>query len=112
MIYKYFDTDKYALTKNDIWLRACNGQFELEFPMQGEGQYNEIKGEEKIRQIFDIAPKESFLEDISKFGYFSFYETEGTEENFSIEKEKIISFLKQKRPDHYRALVEAGVIME
>lgn len=75
----YYDTPEYALTKNDIWLRTRNGRFEVKLPLQKNrhglaNQYHEIEGEEKIRQIFDIIPRGSFLEDIQSFGYASFGE--------------------------------------
>lgn len=165
----YYDTKECALTKNDIWLRCRGGQWELKLPMQKNGkgktnQYNEIEGEEKIRQIFDVAPEKSFLEDIQAFGYEPFCEiktirkkykkgkfnidlsdteAEGfkyavseieimiedkkdaekaSAEIFEFAKSlgleiedvrgKVIEYLKQKRPDHYQALVEAGVVVE
>jgi hypothetical protein len=109
----YYDTSEYALTKNDIWLRSRNGNFELEIPIRGSGRYNKIKGEEKIRQIFNIVPRKSFLEDIQTFGYGSFCEIENAKkEDFSIERKEIIEYLKQKRPDHYQELIKAGVVIE
>jgi adenylate cyclase class IV len=114
----YYDTKEYALTKNDIWLRSRDGQFELKLPLHQNGknlpnQYNEIEGEEKIREIFGIVPRKSFLEDIADFGYAPFCKIKNTKkESFSIERKKILSYLHQKKPRHYRALVEAGVVIE
>ncbi|EKE16534.1 MAG: hypothetical protein ACD_11C00004G0032 [uncultured bacterium] len=71
----YYDTEKYNLTKNDIWLRNRNGDFQLKIPAHLEdnkkhfNKYQEIEGEEKIRQIFSIAPMGSFEQDIHRFGY-------------------------------------------
>ena len=174
----YYDTPEYALTKNDIWLRTRNGKFELKLPLQKNGKglanhYHEVEGEEKIRQIFDIVPMGSFLEDIQSFGYASFGEFKTTrreykKEKFTIdldevdysdfkysvaeieilietchsrmmgenEKEikkandeilafaelmglenknlrgKMSEYLFRKKPDHYKALVDAGVVIE
>jgi len=87
----YYDTPQYTLTKNDIWLRTRNGKFELKLPLQKNGrgltnQYHEIEGEEKIRQIFDIIPRKSFLEDIQSFGYVSFGECKTTRRKYKKEK--------------------------
>lgn len=71
----YYDTKKYDLTKNDIWLRKRNGVFQLKIPVRSENdkehfnKYQEIEGEEKIRQIFSVAPIGSFEQDINRFGY-------------------------------------------
>ena len=165
----YYDTPEYALTKNDIWLRTRNGKFELKLPLQKNGKglanhYHEVEGEEKIRQIFDIVPMGSFLEDIQSFGYASFGEFKTTrreykKEKFTIdldevdygnfkysivevellvesEKEikkandeilafadlmglenknlrgKMPEYLFRQKPDHYKALVDAGVVIE
>lgn len=181
----YYDTPEYVLTKNDIWLRARDGKFELKLPLQKNGsgltnQYHEIEGEEKIRQIFDIVPNGSFLEDIQSFGYAAFCECKTArrkyqKEKFTIdldevtffensaqggseyvrdfkysiaeieliiasEKEikkandeilafadlmglnpqaggknlrgKVLEYLFRRKPEHYKALVEAGVVVE
>lgn len=118
----YYDTVEYALTKNDIWLRSRDGKFEVKLPFSKNGhgftgQYNEIEGEEKIRQIFDIVPEGSFLEDIQSFGYESFckcktIKKKHNKENFNKERKKIIRYLKRKKTTHYQALIEAGVVIE
>jgi len=165
----YYDTPEYALTKNDIWLRARNGKFELKLPLQKNGyeltnQYHEVEGEEKIRQIFDIVPMRSFLEDIQSFGYASFGEfrtirKEYKKEKFTIDLDevdfgdsnysiaeiellveseeeikkanneiltfaklmglrsenlrgKMSEYLFRQKPEHYKALVDAGVVIE
>lgn len=87
----YYDTPEYALTKNDIWLRARDGNFELKLPLQKNekgltNQYHEIEGEEKIRQIFGIVPKGNFLEDIQSFGYAAFCECKTTRKKYRKEK--------------------------
>ena len=74
----YYDTDEYALTKNDIWLRRRGDEYELKLPMHDPGsnkltqQYQEIEGEQKIREIFAIAPINDFLADIKVLGYDAF----------------------------------------
>jgi adenylate cyclase class IV len=165
----YFDTAEYALTKNDIWLRSREGAFEVKLPMRknsfgGTNQYNEIDGEEKIRQVFGIVPEKSFLEDIRSFGYAPFCQFKTTRKKYRKGKftidlddvdfgdfryslaeielmvteekgipsanEEILKFAKsldlkienvrgkgteyllRKKPEHYRALVEAGVVIE
>ncbi|HEX8974144.1 MAG TPA: CYTH domain-containing protein [Patescibacteria group bacterium] len=166
----YWDTDEYALTKNDMWLRNRSGQWELKIPRHqfGQGmsmqQYEEIEGEEKIREIFAIARQKDFASDIAGFGYAPFCEcttkrkkykqgefiidldnvdygdfnyaigeielmVDGKEEmneaadrirRFAEEKGlkseivrgKIIEYLFNKKPEHYQALVEAGVVKE
>lgn len=75
----YYDTKDYALTKNDFWLRSREGNWQLKIPKyQAEkklsGQFNEIEGEEKIREIFGIVPLSDFETDIAKFGYAPFCE--------------------------------------
>ncbi|EKD46847.1 MAG: thiamine triphosphatase [uncultured bacterium] len=70
----YYDTEDLALGKNDMWLRSRNGRFDLKIPKHADGgemsqQYQEIEGEEKIRQIFDLVQRGDFLQDISKYGY-------------------------------------------
>jgi adenylate cyclase class IV len=74
----YFDTEQHALTKNDIWLRKRGDDFELKIPMHEFGskketqRYQEIEGEEKIREIFAIAPIGDFETDIKVLGYEAF----------------------------------------
>jgi len=168
----YFDTDEFALSKNDIWLRKRGEQFQLKLPVQLEGkkladQYQEIDGQEKIREIFAIPQIADFEKDIEKFGYGIFcdctttrkkyqkkdfiidvdeivYESEDKQDfsykiieielvvenqaeillasekiqNFAKEHKltpaqnrgKVIEYLFQKRPKHFEALVEAGVV--
>ena len=165
----YYDSGEFALTKNDMWLRKRGDQFELKIPMHLEGnktgqQYQEIEGEEKIREIFAIAPIVSFEKDIAAFSYAPFCQCMTTRRKFkrdgfiidldvveyedfgynigeielmveekteipaAIEKieifakendlkiapvrGKVIEYLKRKKPDHYKALVEAGVVID
>lgn len=91
----YFDTPEFALTKNDIWLRCRDGIFELKLPMQKNGKglankYQEIEGEEKIRQIFAITPEKSFLEDIASFGYENFCICRTSRKEYAKGKFKIV----------------------
>lgn len=71
----YYDSCEFALTKNDMWLRKRGENFELKIPMHGAAgsslmqQYQEIEGEQKIREIFAIAPLSDFESDISALGY-------------------------------------------
>lgn len=73
----YFDTAQFSLTKNDIWLRKRGNDFELKLPMHDENnrltqQYQEIEGEEKIREIFAIPAVKEFESDIKDFSYKPF----------------------------------------
>lgn len=168
----YCDTADFTLSKNNIWLRKRGEQFQLKLPvfqkekMQTD-QFQEIEGEEKIREIFAIPPFVDFETDIEKFGYGIFcdlttvrkkYEKENFvidldqtvsnlpgEQDFSyrvveielivadsaeipnadkkimafakknqlkVEKEKgkVVQYLFQKKPKHFKALVEAGIV--
>ncbi len=166
---EYFDTEDYNLTLNDMWLRCRNGTFEINLPMDKNGKgfanrYQEVEGEDKIRQIFAINPEKSFREDIRSFGYetflrcsterreykkgkfkiifdeadfgdfkFSISEIElmvenageiqkASEEIFEFSRKqglvnknnqgKIIEYLRAKKPKHFKALVERGVVVE
>lgn len=114
----YFDTREYALTKNDIWLRSRDGQWELKIPKHSDcgkeqREFEEIFGEEKIRQIFGVVQRGEFLSDIAEFGYENFCEIiSEKEESFSFERKKVIEYLKTKKPDHYQVLVARGVVIE
>ena len=165
----YFDTAEFALTKNDMWLRKRGEEFELKIPMREvtesrTNQYQEIEGEDKIREVFSIAPFKSFVEDIAALGHDAFcvctttrkkYQKEGfvidldlveygdfsyalgeiellveqkaqmAEAVGMIEKfaeknglknlpvrGKVIEYLKRKKPEHYRALVAVGVVID
>lgn len=166
----YYDTEQYALTKNDIWLRSREGRFELKLPAgKNRGgnfmnQYSEVEGEDKIRQVFDIAECGSFLQDIRSFGYAPLFRLKTTRKKYKkgkfmidfdqvdsegfeyslVEIELMVAdekdipaangeilafaqsmglrienvrgkgteYLLRKKPEHYRALVEAGVVIE
>jgi len=166
----YFDTDEYALSKNDMWLRKRGEQFELKIPMHdSEGRkrvqrYQEIEGEEKIREIFAIAPISDFETDIGSLGYKAFCTCITTRRKFTkegfiididlvnyvdfsygiaeiellVEKKdqmkkaaekieqfatknglekiyvrgKVLEYLFRKKPEHFAALLEAGVVVE
>ena len=168
----YFDTEDFTLSKNNIWLRKRDKEFQLKLPvLQGEKlqttQFQEISGAEKIREIFAVAPVLDFETDIKAFGYEIFcrlkttrrkYQKEGltidldvatsdlpgeqdfcyqvaevellvenktetfqaTEkiENFAKKNQlkaenirgKVAEYLFQKKPKHFAALVEAGIV--
>jgi adenylate cyclase class IV len=87
----YYDTPEYSLTKNDIWLRKRGEEFELKIPMHQMGQhllqqYQEIEGEEKIREIFSIAPIVDFETDILAFSYEPFCVCTTTRRKFKKDK--------------------------
>jgi adenylate cyclase class IV len=166
----YFDTGEYDLTKNDMWLRKRGNVFELKIPMGGVGsnwetqQYQEIEGEDKIREVFALPQIKSFEEDIWDFGYTSFCQCITTRKKFQKEgfgidldlvsygdfqyslaeielmiedkaempqaikkiedfaishglaittvRGKVLEYLARKKPEHYQALIVAGVVKE
>lgn len=104
----YYDTAEWALSKNDMWLRKSAGGWELMTPTVGV--FHEISGEENIRQVFGIVPMASFEKDIAGFGYAPFCEIEASWKNTFLEdRSYVIKYLKNKKPDHYQVLVEAGI---
>lgn len=113
----YYDTPEHALTKNDIWLRKSGENWEVKIPAisatgKGAVQYQEIEGEDKIRQVFDVVPEVDFEKDIAKFGYapFCVLEKKNEEVSFLDEKVEVIEYLKNKKPQHYKALAKAGIL--
>jgi adenylate cyclase class IV len=165
----YYDTNEFSLTKNDIWLRDRSGDWELKIPRHQIGnnstqQYQEIEGEEKIREVFSIVPKNDFLSDIQEFGYEIFCDCKTTRKKYKkdgfnididfvdygdfsyslaeielmvegenqmneaaekIEKfahknglqnsyvrGKVLEYLIKKKPEHFKALVDCGVVRE
>ena len=165
----YYDTDDYALTGKDIWLRARNGKFELKTPLQQNSeriadQYVEIEDDNQIREKLGLPKGSDLLQDLQKAGYEEFCMCKTTRkkykrepfiidldmvefENFvyhigeielMVEKPseapaaaqqiiefakkqkltlapvrgKVVEYLKQRRPEHYEALVKNGVVKE
>ena len=166
----YFDTRDHRLTKQDIWLRTRNGDFELKVGLKDHdmrviNQYEEITDQNEIRKRLEIPTEASLDEDLLKQGYAPFvschttrktYEKDGfridldqveyeSDLEYSIAEielqvddererpqaiEKIVTFAKkhlltdelvrgkvveyllQKRYEHYRELVEVGVVKE
>lgn len=73
----YFDNAAFDLTKNDIWLRERNNQFELKVSQnrsleRKSDQYKEIEDENKIRDFLKLETKNSFNEDLKNAGYLPF----------------------------------------
>lgn len=165
----YYDRDDYNLSKNDIWLRNRNGKWDLKIPKHVIGkdltqQYQEIEGEDKIREVFGLPVKNDFVLDIKEFGYEVFcrcetfrkkYQKEGfnididlvdygdfeyslAEIELMVESEELMNmaakkieefatnsglknayvrgkvreYLFRKRPKHFKAMIDAGVIDE
>lgn len=113
----YFDTQDLNLAKNDIWLRKRGDLFELLIPIFGSekessNQFQKIEGEQKIREIFAVVPMKSFIEDIADLGYASFFEIENFSNgiDFSLERKKVLEFLKTKKPESYQVLVDTGIV--
>jgi predicted adenylyl cyclase CyaB len=74
----YYDTDDYALTKNDTWLRSRDGRFELKV-LTGEShqgrsvdQYKEIEDDKSIAQKLNIETDKPLAEALTAFGYKPF----------------------------------------
>jgi MFS transporter, DHA1 family, tetracycline resistance protein len=117
----YFDTGEFALSKNDIWLRKRGEQFQLKLPVQSEGkeiadQYQEIEGEEKIREIFAIPKIADFEKDIEKFGYGIFCDCTTTrkkyqKEGFMIDLDQAISNLPGEQDFSYQ-ITEIELMVE
>jgi len=165
----YYDTAEYALTKNDMWLRKRGEGFDLKLPMREvkdslAQQYQEIEGEDKIREIFGIPRMNDFEMDIKALGYDVFCVCTTTRKKFNKEgfgididaveygdfsyniaeielmvnekeeiseatekiktfakknklkienvRGKVLEYLLRKKPEHYNALVKAGVVVE
>lgn len=112
---EYYDTKEFALTKNDMWLRNRDGKWELKIPKHIDGnslsqQYQEVEGEEKLRQIFDIPAVQNFPQDIRIFGYFPFCKLTTTRKNFSKEG-FVISLDKVESEDFEYFIVEIELMV-
>lgn len=163
----YYDSDDYALTTNDIWLRARDSRWELKVSLRTDlhrsgDQYEEIEDEGRIREKLRMPAGENLENDLSLAGYapfctittlrrtykkgpFTIDLDEGrwsggshilaeielmvndapeagkalqdihafAEQNgLALERVhgKAVMYLKRSRPQHFRALVEAGVV--
>jgi len=168
MIDVYYDNERYYLTKNDLWLRQRNNDFELKVSKNKNinrkaDQYDEITEEDKIRDYLKIKKENDFSQDLKKSGYsiFAVLKTVRTkykkdsfiidideitsdqysyslaeielmvEENSDIDdaikkiidfakskglqigiytRGKVVEYIKQKRPEHFNALLEANIV--
>lgn len=163
----YYDSDDYALTTSDIWLRARDSRWELKVslhtdPHRSGDQYEEIEDEARIREKLDMPVGENLKDDLALAGYAPFCTVTtlrrkykkgpftidldegrwdgGTHTLAEIElmvndaseaekalqdihafaeqnglklervHGKAVRYLKESRPEHFRALVEAGVV--
>ncbi len=116
----YYDTSDFTLSKNNIWLRKRGEQFQLKLPVfQKEkmqtAQFQEIEGEDKIREIFAIPPIVDFEMDIKKFGYGIFCDLTTVrkkyeKENFVIDLDQTISNLPREDDFSYQ-VVEIGLMV-
>lgn len=165
----YYDNAQFSLSTQDMWLREREGNFELKIPMHQDrdksvDQYDEIVGENAIREIFAIFPHGTFQEDLATLGHQPYckcvtkrkkYHKEGfvldldevefsgtdlkyaiaeiellvkDKEDAAVAVEKVIDFalkhdlkvepllgkvgtyLKEKKPQHYEALIASGVL--
>ena len=108
----YYDTEDFTLSKNNIWLRKRDDEFQLKLPiLQKEKvqttQFQEIEGEDKIREIFAIPSIVDFETDIKVFGYEIFCQLETTrrkyqKENFEIDLDQTVSNFPSEQDFFYR----------
>jgi predicted adenylyl cyclase CyaB len=73
----YYDTDTFALTTTDRWLRSREGKFELKLPLlQGTeriaDQYTELEEEQKIRRVLNLPAETNFSQTLEQAGYTPF----------------------------------------
>jgi adenylate cyclase class IV len=74
----YYDTDDYALTRQDHWLRLRNGRFELKRRVHELGHklggtaYDEIEDEEGVRSFLKLPVIASLEKDLAAAGYKPF----------------------------------------
>src|SRR3989344_1572892 len=73
----YYDTGDYALTSQDVWLRARDGKWELKTPLHKGAerlgdQYRELTDEKEIREYLKIPPKKTLAQDLKDAGYKPF----------------------------------------
>ncbi len=119
----YYDTADFTLSKNDIWLRKRGEQFQLKLPVAGNDslqtqttQYQEIEGEEKIREIFAIPPIADFEMDIEKFGYGIFCDLttirkKYQQAGFTIDLDQVVSNLVGEQDFSYQ-IIEVELMVE
>ena len=167
----YFDTDDFALSTGDFWLRERDGVYELKAPLKsgdgsssGGNHYHEITDTDEIAHELGLAAGQDFATELSLAGIKKFvtcftsresYEKQGfhvdidsatyldsvfvyalaeiellvrseSEANeadkriiefargFGLTTDQVIlgkigAFIKSERPEHYKALVDAGV---
>jgi len=74
----YFDTEDFALTRQDHWLRNRSGRYELKRRVHALGHkmggtaYDELETDEKIRTFLHLATDASLEEDLRLAGYKPF----------------------------------------
>ncbi len=117
----YYDTADFTLSKNNIWLRERDGEFQLKLPVfQKEKmqttQFQEIEGEDKIREIFAVATVLDFETDIKAFGYEFFCQLRTTrkkyqKEGFEIDLDEAVSILPGEEDFVYK-ITEIELLVE
>ena len=164
--FTYYDNKNYDLTRNDIWLRERNNQFELKVSKnrnveRSVDQYNEIEDEEEIKKYLKINSKNPLSIGLKKSGYSLFCKLKTIRSKYKIDfftvdidevtsdgffyglaeielmtdgnieeaaekilefakgknlqtdihtRGKVVEYIRQKRPKHFRILIEAGVV--
>lgn len=73
----YYDSADVVLTSHDKWLRFREGVAELKLPLhQGRerlvDQYEELKDEQKIRDVLSLSAGHHLVKDLEKAGYIPF----------------------------------------
>ena len=117
----YYDTVDFTLSKNNIWLRKRDEQFQLKLPVSQKEkmqitQFQEIEGEDKIREIFAVATVLDFETDIKAFGYEIFCQLRTTrkkyqKEGFEIDLDDAVSVLPGEEDFVYK-ITEIELLVE
>src|SRR3989338_1979634 len=73
----YYDTGDYALTSQDVWLRARDGKWELKIPLHKGAerlgdQYRELTDENEIKKYLQISQEKTFEDALKRKGYVPF----------------------------------------
>lgn len=86
----YYDTDVFAVTTKDWWLRTRNGRFELKMVVSHTGGftgdiYDEIEDELRIREILELARNGDLLSTLEAAGYRVFAKCQTTRRKYEKE---------------------------
>jgi thiamine-triphosphatase len=73
----YYDDKFFSLTKNDIWLRSRDNDFELKLPLNNKGnrtadKYKEITNEKIIKKFLKLNLNKNLKSSLKEAGYLPF----------------------------------------